>query len=36
MAAAKRSDGLIPLGLVALAFIPVAAGLVRLTLLANF
>ena len=35
MAALKRADVLIPLGLIALAFIPVVAGAVRLTLLAG-
>ena len=34
MATARRADGLLPAGLIALAFIPVVAGLVRLTLLA--
>ena len=35
MAAAKRADWLIPSGLIALAFIPVVAGLVRLALFSN-
>ena len=35
MAASNRADWLIPLGLIALAFIPVVAGAVRLTVLAG-
>jgi uncharacterized membrane protein len=35
MAASRRADWLIPSGLIALAFIPVVAGLVRLALLAG-
>ena len=35
MAASKRADWFIPSGLIALAFIPVVAGIVRLSLLAN-
>ena len=35
MAASSRANWLIPLGLIALAFIPVVAGAVRLTVLAN-
>jgi len=35
MAASNRADWLIPSGLIALAFIPVVAGSIRLTLLAN-
>jgi uncharacterized membrane protein len=35
MAASQRADGLIPAGLIVLAFIPVAAGMIRLALLAR-
>ena len=35
MAASNKADWLIPAGLIALAFIPVVAGMVRLTLLAG-
>ena len=35
MAASRQADWLIPAGLIALAFIPVAAGMVRLTMLAG-
>ncbi len=35
MATSNRADSLIPLGLIALAFIPVVAGAVRLTVLAG-